>query len=68
MSKSESSKMPDSVRQELLSVRFLGATNMFHWKAVVEIAKQCGFTDLAEWLPGNVKLYCHFILTGETEL
>jgi hypothetical protein len=41
---------------------------MFHWKNVLEIAEQCGFDELVEWLPKNVRLYGNYILTGETDI
>jgi len=57
--------IPDEIVNSILAVRATGATNMFNWKNVVDIAEQCGFDELAAWLPDNVKLYSHFILTGE---
>ncbi len=60
--------IPETVQNEIQAVRITGATNMFHWRNVVDIAEQCGFDELAAWLPGNTKLYSHYILTGETEL
>jgi hypothetical protein len=40
---------------------------MFVLANVLDIARQCDFDELVEWLPANKTLYCHYILTGETE-
>jgi hypothetical protein len=40
---------------------------MFQWRNVLEIAEQCCFDELVEWLPKNVKAYADYILSGETE-
>jgi hypothetical protein len=60
--------IPDAVQRQIQAVRATAATNMFHWKNVLEIAEQCGFDELVEWLPKNVRLYGNYILTGETEI
>jgi hypothetical protein len=59
--------IPEAVQSEIQAVRITGATNMFQWRNVVEIAEQCGFDELVAWLPENVKLYSHYILTGKAE-
>jgi hypothetical protein len=56
------------IKSQILAVRSTAATNMFHVTNVIDIAEQCGFTELAEWLPDNKKLYTNFIFTGELEL
>jgi len=60
--------IPENVQREIQAVRFTSATNMFQTANVVDIAKQCGFDELAAWLPANKKLYSNYILTGEVEL
>jgi hypothetical protein len=60
--------IPPEVQRQIQAVRSTAATNMFHWKNVHEIAEQCGFDELVEWLPKNVRLYGNYILTGETEI
>ena len=60
--------IPENVQREILAVRCTAATNMFLTANVIDIAKQCGFDELAEWLPANKKLYSNYILTGEVEL
>ena len=59
--------MNDNLKQEIGAVRMLGKCNMFSWKEVVYIAEQCGFDELVEWLPQNVKIYSNYILTGEVK-
>ncbi len=57
----------EEIRRQILAVRAIGKTNMFAWPTVLDHAQQCGFDELAAWLPDNLALYAHYILTGETE-
>ena len=59
--------IPAAVQSQVQAVRLTAATNMFDWKNVQGIAALCGFEELVAWLPDNIKLYTHYILTGETE-
>jgi hypothetical protein len=59
--------IPATVQSQIQAVRMTAATNMFAWPDVLGVAAMCDFDELVEWLPANLTLYCHYILTGETE-
>ena len=57
--------MTDEVFDQILFIRSTGITNMFDVSAVLELANQFEFMELAAWLPEHRKEYSQFILTGE---
>jgi hypothetical protein len=58
--------MTEIVRQQILSIRAGGETNMFDTIAVQQLAIESGFYELAEFIEKDRKAYALFILTGET--
>jgi hypothetical protein len=42
--------VPDEIYSQLEAVRRLGAVNMANAVGVQDVAEQCGFEELAEWL------------------
>jgi len=59
--------MTETVRQQILSIRASGKTNMFDAIAVQQLAIESGFYELAEFIENDRKAYARFILTGKTE-
>ena len=57
--------MTETVRNQILTVRETGYTNMFDTRNVLEIAQLFDFDELAEWLPEHKKEYSQFILHGD---
>ena len=57
--------MPDSVREQILTIRDTGLTNMFDIPIVQRLAYDREFYELVCWLEEHRKEYVHFILTGE---
>ena len=56
-----------TVRDQILSVRDTGETNMFDIPAVQRIADRLGYYELVLFLIDHKKEYAHFIMTGEME-
>ena len=56
-----------TVRDQILSVRDTGETNMFDIPAVQRIADRKGYYELVLFLIDHKKEYAHFIMTGEME-
>ena len=59
--------MTDTVREQILSVRDTGRTNMFDLNAVQVIANEMGYFDLVVYIEEHRSEYAHFILTDEAE-
>lgn len=59
--------MTEIVKQQILSIRVSGATNMFDMVAVQYEANEHGFYELVVYLTEQKAEYCRFILTGEEE-
>jgi hypothetical protein len=59
--------MTEIVKQQILSIRASGATNMFDTVAVQRLAFENGYYELTDYIENNRKAYARFILTGETE-
>lgn len=57
--------MTDKVRQQIMTIRDTGLTNMFDVSTVQRIANDFAFYELVVYLEENRKEYVHFILTGE---
>ncbi len=57
--------MPEKVKEQVLTIRDTGLTNMFDLPAVQRLAYDREFYDLVLWLEEHPKEYVHFILTGE---
>lgn len=57
--------MKDKVKEQILSVRDTGLTNMFDTRAVQRIAYDMDFYDLVIFLEEHKDKYVRFILTGE---
>ena len=59
--------MNNKVKEQILSIRDTGITNMFDVPKVSHLAKNMGYYDLVLFLQYNRASYVKFILTGETE-
>ena len=59
--------MTEIVKQQVLSIRASGVTNMFDIAAVQRIAFENGYYKLADFIENDRKAYARFILTGETK-
>ena len=57
--------MTDKIREQILSVRKTGRTNMFDIPMVQYIANEMRFYELVIFLEEHHGEYVHFILTGE---
>ena len=59
--------MNEKVKEQILSIRSTGLTNMFDVPKVSQFAKNMGYFDLVLFLEYNRAEYVKFILTGESE-
>ena len=57
--------MTDKIREQILSVRKTGRTNMFDTIMVQRIAFEMQYYELVLFLEEHRGEYVHFILTGE---
>lgn len=57
--------MDKRIKEQILTIRDTGETNMFDVPKVQEIALREGYDDLIAYLADNIGAYCRFILTGE---
>ena len=57
--------MTDIVRDQILTIRDTGLTNMFDVPTVQGIAYDRGYYELVCYLEEHRSEYAHFILTGE---
>ena len=58
--------MTDTVREQILTIRDTGLTNMFDLNTVQRLAYERDFYDLVVFIEENKAAYVRFILTGET--
>ena len=57
--------MTEKIRQQILTVRATGRTNMFDIHVVLRIAHEMQFYELVIFLKEHRSEYVRFILTGE---
>ena len=57
--------MTDKIREQILSIRATGITNMFDLPAVQRIAFDMEFWELIFFIEDYKEKYTQFILTGE---
>ena len=57
--------MSEAVKEQILSIRDTGLTNMFDVRTVQRIANDRKFYELVVYLEEHRREYAHFILTGE---
>ena len=57
--------MTEKIKEQLLTVRETGLTNMFDLNAVQRIAYDIDFFELVNFIEENKSAYVRFILTGE---
>lgn len=69
MDTADKNRVPQTVREQILSVRDTGETNMFDCNAVMRIAGREGWHELVEYLCDrkNWKAYSRLILNGDTK-
>ena len=59
--------MTDKVREQILSIRDTGLTNMFDLNMVQRLAYDRNYHELVCFIEEHRSEYVHFILTGEAE-
>lgn len=59
--------MTDTVRQQILTIRDTGLTNMFDVRMVQRLAYDRDYYELVCYLEDHQKEYARFIITGEGE-
>ena len=57
--------MTPLIREQIMTIRATGLTNMFDVSMVQRIANDMGFYELVIFLEDHRKEYAHFIMTGE---
>ena len=57
--------MTPVIREQIMTIRATGLTNMFDVPMVQRIANDIGFYELVIFLEDHRKEYAHFIMTGE---
>ena len=57
--------MTEIVKEQILTIRETGITNMFDLPMVQQLAYERSFFDLVVYIEEHPKEYAHFILTGE---
>ena len=57
--------MSEAVKEQILTIRDTGLTNMFDVRTVQHIANDRSFYELVVYLEEHRREYAHFILTGE---
>ena len=57
--------MTEKIKEQILSIRDSGKTNMFDTKTVQYLAFHRGYYELVTYLEEHKKEYVHFIMTGE---
>jgi len=57
--------MTEIIRNQILTVRDTGMTNMFDTAAVQRIAYEMDLFELVNFIVEDRKAYVHFILTGK---
>lgn len=59
--------MTDKIRDQIITIRDSGLTNMFDLPIVQRIAFDNGYYELVCYIEEHRREYCHFIMTGEME-
>lgn len=59
--------MDNKIKEQILSIRATGETNMFDVPKVREIALREKYFELLDYLADSTGTYARFILTGEEE-
>lgn len=59
--------MTDKIREQIMSVRASGKTNMLSVNGVQYYANEMGFYELVVYLENHRDEYAWFIMTGKTE-
>jgi len=59
--------MDSKVKEQILSIRATGETNMFDVPKVQEIAMREKYFELLNLITDNTTAYARFILTGQDE-
>ncbi|MCH4190889.1 MAG: DUF5049 domain-containing protein [Butyrivibrio sp.] len=59
--------MNDIVREQILTIRDSGLTNMFDVNMVQRLAYERDYYELVLWLEDHRKEYARFIMTGDTD-
>ena len=57
--------MTEKIKEQILSIRDSGETNMFDTKTVQYLAFHRGYYELVTYLEEHKKEYVHFIMTGK---
>lgn len=57
--------MNDTIREQILTIRGTGLTNMLNVYKVQEIAYQKGFYELVNYIADHRRDYVQFIFTGK---
>ena len=57
--------MTEIIKEQILSIRDTGLTNMFDTNTVQQLAYERNFYELVVFIEENRKEYVHFILYGE---
>ena len=57
--------MTEIVKEQILTIRETGITNMFDLPMVQRLAYERDFFDLVVYIEEHPKEYAHFIMTGE---
>lgn len=58
-------QMNDKIKEQILTIRETGLTNMFDIRAVQRIAYEMDFYELVDFLETDRKAYVDFILHGK---
>jgi len=59
--------MTEKIKEQILTIRDSGVTNMFDVNRVQYEANERGYYELVAYLIDHKAEYCHFILTGEIQ-
>ena len=57
--------MSDKIREQILTIRDTGLTNMLDIPMVQRLAYEREFYELVCWIEDHKRAYWHFIMTGE---
>ena len=57
--------MTEKIKEQIITIRDTGLTNMFDTNAVQRLAYERNFYELVVFIEENRKEYVHFILYGE---
>lgn len=60
--------MTELIKEQILTIRDTGLTNMFDVPMVQRLACERGYYELVCWLEDHRKEYARFIMTGETDM